>query len=129
MCHSKSHTKRKCPDKNKPPEPAPKRPRGRPRKVDSNPQASSQIDSSVTAQPSHIGRGGRVVRAGRGSRGGRASSGGVRGGSGGGRGGSGGGGDGFGGGRDGSGAGRGSGRGGRGGGRRGRHNVSIYTLL
>ncbi|KAL2939421.1 Antiviral helicase SKI2 [Bienertia sinuspersici] len=51
-------------------QPAPKRPRGRPKKDGSNPTPTSQPQSDVTAEPSRTGRGGRVIRGGRGSRGG-----------------------------------------------------------
>ncbi|KAL2894817.1 Antiviral helicase SKI2 [Bienertia sinuspersici] len=70
VCKSKDHTKRKCPDKGKEVQPAPKRPRGRPKKDGSNPTPTSQPQSDVTAEPSRTGRGGRVIRGGRGSRGG-----------------------------------------------------------
>ncbi|CAH9109647.1 unnamed protein product [Cuscuta epithymum] len=61
MCKSKSHNKRKCPYKNKATElqSQPKKSRGRPRTVR---QPEEEIGhDATTAQPSRIGRGGRVI--------------------------------------------------------------------
>lgn len=83
ICKSKTHNKRKCPNKDPNIEPAPKRGRGRPRKTGTNASSStlasqSEAHHEVTAQPTRVGRGGRVIRSGRGSRG--AARGGARGG-------------------------------------------------
>lgn len=76
MCKSKNHTKRKCPDKNKEVEQPPKRGRGRPKKVvEVSPTLTTEVNSTVTAQPSTTRRGGRVIRGGKGSRGGGRGSG------------------------------------------------------
>ncbi|KAL2928879.1 MutS protein-like protein 5 [Bienertia sinuspersici] len=82
ICKSKGHNKRSCPDKGSyvPTEPPPKRPRGRPRKTMPNSQmASSSTPSSMpqpstqhhstTAQPTQLGRGGRMILGGQGARG------------------------------------------------------------
>ncbi|KAH9613758.1 hypothetical protein KSS87_007755 [Heliosperma pusillum] len=86
VCKSKSHNKRKCPEKDNQPPPPPKRPMGRPRKsarveVNEVQQTAYEGHHEATAQPTRIGRGGRVIRTGRGSgrgevRGGRAGRGG-----------------------------------------------------
>ncbi|XP_074289746.1 uncharacterized protein LOC141615099 [Silene latifolia] len=71
VCKSKSHNKRKCPDKDKELAPAPKRPMGRPRKsaaAEANEalQIASEVHHTATAQPTRLGRGGRVIRTARG---------------------------------------------------------------
>ncbi|KAK9715426.1 hypothetical protein RND81_06G164200 [Saponaria officinalis] len=94
FCKSKTHNKRKCPDKGKPlPTPPPKRGRGR-AKAAHNLSATESVSESVaatethhqvTAQPTRVGRGGRVISSGRGSRGRRGGSDTTRGGQRGGR--------------------------------------------
>ncbi|CAH9102791.1 unnamed protein product, partial [Cuscuta europaea] len=70
ICTSKTHNKRKCPEKDKVVEPQPKRSRGRPRKQ-VHPEVNSTNHHAATTQPSRLGSGGRVIH-GRGvSRGGR----------------------------------------------------------
>ncbi|XP_021723216.1 uncharacterized protein LOC110690668 [Chenopodium quinoa] len=96
ICKSKGHNKRSCPDKGTyvEPEPAPKRPIGRPRNdfASTQPLVPSQVASSsthaattttapvsaqqatsqhhtTTAQPTQLGRGGRVILGGQGERG------------------------------------------------------------
>ncbi|KAL2933974.1 Antiviral helicase SKI2, partial [Bienertia sinuspersici] len=83
ICKSKSHNKRKCPDKDKGPteEPAPKRRRGRPSKDTTSyatlaHEMTSPTHHNTTAEPSRTGRGGRMIRGGRGSRGGGSNGGG-----------------------------------------------------
>ncbi|XP_056695664.1 uncharacterized protein [Spinacia oleracea] len=81
--HVKGHNKRRCPNKDTPSaptEPPPKRSRGRPRKDGQPPISHSQVAQSstahhnATAQPTQLGRGGRMCRGGAGSRGGRTTS-------------------------------------------------------
>lgn len=83
ICHVKGHNKRRCPNKDTasaPTEPPPKRSRGRPRKDGQPPISHSQVAQSstahhnATAQPTQLGRGGRMCRGGAGSRGGRTTS-------------------------------------------------------
>ncbi|KAK9713142.1 hypothetical protein RND81_06G006300 [Saponaria officinalis] len=82
VCKSKTHNKRKCPDKGKPlPTPPPKRGRGRPKAAHNlsavesvgatDSVAATETHHEVTAQPTRVGRGGRAISSGRGSRGGR----------------------------------------------------------
>ncbi|XP_074278541.1 uncharacterized protein LOC141602128 [Silene latifolia] len=71
VCKSKSHNKRKCPDKDKEVAPAPKRPMGRPRKsgaaeANEASQIASEVHHTSTTQRTRIGRGGRVIKTGRG---------------------------------------------------------------
>ncbi|KAK9697747.1 hypothetical protein RND81_08G058600, partial [Saponaria officinalis] len=91
ICKSKTHNKRKCPDKDKVGDAPAKRGRGRPRlsgvaepPVSSTAVAAASLQSDahhdITAQPTRVGRGGRVIRSGRG-----AARGGGRGGGRGGR--------------------------------------------
>ncbi|KAK9672509.1 hypothetical protein RND81_12G104800 [Saponaria officinalis] len=85
---SKTHNKRKCPDKGKPlPTPPPKKGKGRPKAAHnltgtdsvaasqsvaaSESVAETETHHQVTAQPTRVGRGGRVISSGRGSRGGK----------------------------------------------------------
>ncbi|KAK9666224.1 hypothetical protein RND81_14G169800 [Saponaria officinalis] len=74
VCKSKTHNKRRCPDKDKVIEPPAKRGRGRPRLNNSLTEgvaSTSTLHHTATAQPTRIGRGGRTIRTGRGgSRGG-----------------------------------------------------------
>ncbi|CAH9088450.1 unnamed protein product [Cuscuta europaea] len=62
VCKSKDHNKRKCPDKNKEAQPVQKKSRGRPKKAIQNAEAQ-QSTYQTTAQPSRIGRGGRLIQA------------------------------------------------------------------
>ncbi|KAL2903346.1 Transposase for insertion sequence element IS1081 [Bienertia sinuspersici] len=91
ICQVKGHNKRTCPKKDTAiaPEPAPKRPRGRPRNDGQPPKSKKEITTptsniaststsiptsnvhhDATAQPSQVGRNGRMIRGGIGSRGG-----------------------------------------------------------
>ncbi|XP_074271901.1 uncharacterized protein LOC141595845 [Silene latifolia] len=93
VCKSTSHNKRRCPDKDREIAPPPKRPMGRPRKspapdASQASQTASEVHHAATAQPTRLGRGGRVIRTGRGGARGRGRTGargGVRGGGRGGR--------------------------------------------
>ncbi|XP_057247550.1 uncharacterized protein LOC125492727 [Beta vulgaris subsp. vulgaris] len=76
LCKVKGHNKRRRPNRDTitVPEPAPKKPRGRPMKDGQPPQATYQPTTNsthhnATAQPSQLGRGGKMVRSGVGSRG------------------------------------------------------------
>ncbi|XP_074297884.1 uncharacterized protein LOC141628676 [Silene latifolia] len=85
VCKSKSHNKRKCPDKHKEVAPAPKRPMGRPRKsgaaeANEASQLASEVHHTATAQPTRLGRGGRVIRIAKGVAARGRGRGGVRGG-------------------------------------------------
>ncbi|KAK9663641.1 hypothetical protein RND81_O264200 [Saponaria officinalis] len=97
LCKSKTHNKRKCPNKGKSlPTPPPKRARGRPKAahnltgtetvaasqsvVASESVAEADTHHQLTAQPTRVGRGGRVISSGRGSRGKATAKGGRRGG-------------------------------------------------
>ncbi|XP_074290993.1 uncharacterized protein LOC141617729 [Silene latifolia] len=87
VCKSKSHNKRKCPDKDKEVAPAPKRPMGRPRKsaaaeANEASQIASEVHHTATAQPTRLGRRGRVIRTARGVAARGRGRGGVRGGGG-----------------------------------------------
>lgn len=76
LCKQKGHNKRGCSDKNTavPQEPPPKKARGRPRKYAPT-TTTDEIDNnanphhSVTAHPSQLGRGGRMILGGVGARG------------------------------------------------------------
>ncbi|KAL9243848.1 hypothetical protein vseg_017687 [Gypsophila vaccaria] len=67
VCKSKTHNKRKCPDKDKTLPPPSKRGRGRP-KIGGDDgqrrtvQPTTDDHHDVTAQPTRVGRGGRVIR-------------------------------------------------------------------
>ncbi|KAH9605561.1 hypothetical protein KSS87_018864 [Heliosperma pusillum] len=68
ICKSNTHNKRKRPDKNKTQPAPPKNPMGRPRKyprLEDSSELAAQPHYSATAQPSRVGRGGRVTMAGR----------------------------------------------------------------
>ncbi|KAL2943077.1 Antiviral helicase SKI2, partial [Bienertia sinuspersici] len=80
-CKRKGHNKRKCPNNAiiGEPQAQPKRPRGRPKKnASSHPQTvpdiSSQFHHDTTAEPTRLGRGGRVIRGGRGGNNDRGGS-------------------------------------------------------
>ncbi|KAL2902051.1 Antiviral helicase SKI2 [Bienertia sinuspersici] len=80
-CKRKGHNKRKCPNNaiTEEPQAQPKRPRGRSKKnACSHPQTvpdiSSQVHHDTTAEPTRLGRGGRVIRGGRGGNSGRGGS-------------------------------------------------------
>ncbi|CAH9132495.1 unnamed protein product [Cuscuta epithymum] len=62
VCQSKNHNKRTCPEKNKAIEPPVKRMRGRPKKVIQPAQTQSDNNQN-NAQPSRLGRGGRLIHA------------------------------------------------------------------
>ncbi|CAH9089295.1 unnamed protein product [Cuscuta europaea] len=62
VCKSKDHNKRKCPDKNKEAQPVQKKSRDRPKKAIQNAEAQ-QSTYQTTAQPTRIGRGGRLIQA------------------------------------------------------------------
>ncbi|KAL2901663.1 Transposase for insertion sequence element IS406 [Bienertia sinuspersici] len=95
-CNQKGHNKRSCKEKDTaiPQEPQPKKPRGRPRKYTTpTPTPTDEAGPShhgITAHPTQLGRGGRMILGGLGSRGrgtGRGNAGGRgSGGAGGGRG-------------------------------------------
>ncbi|XP_056694728.1 uncharacterized protein [Spinacia oleracea] len=73
ICQTKGHNKRRCPNRDNPVirEPTSKRPRGRPKKDNSatnNQSASNMISTTVTAQPSQLGRNGRLILGGLGAR-------------------------------------------------------------
>ncbi|KAL2944399.1 Structure-specific endonuclease subunit slx4, partial [Bienertia sinuspersici] len=79
ICMVKGHNKRKCPNKESAvlPQPKPKKPRGRPRKETSEPVTNAAGTTapptsvghySTTAQPTELGRGGRMVLGGRGAK-------------------------------------------------------------
>lgn len=76
LCSKKGHNKRGCPDKGTavPQEPPPKKARGRPKKyVDSRTSGlnfNANSHHNVTAQPTQLGRGGRMILGGVGARGG-----------------------------------------------------------
>ncbi|KAL2942639.1 Protocadherin-1, partial [Bienertia sinuspersici] len=79
--HWKGHNKRKFPNNaiTEEPQAQPKRLRGRPQKnASSHPQTvpdiSSQVHHDTTAEPTRLGRGGRVIRGGRGRNSGRGGS-------------------------------------------------------
>ncbi|XP_048492644.1 uncharacterized protein LOC125493383 [Beta vulgaris subsp. vulgaris] len=105
LCKVKGHNKRRCPNRDSAAsvvsEPPPKRPRGRPRNDGQPPhskstqttqttqtltaapshseqstQATVPVHHHATAQPTQLGRGGRMIRGGRGSRGGGTKKGG-----------------------------------------------------
>ncbi|KAK9697269.1 hypothetical protein RND81_08G026000 [Saponaria officinalis] len=74
VCKSKTHNKRKCPDKAQPPPPNKSRV-GRPGTSENNGTSivvrqTTENHHDTVAQPSRAGRGGRVIRSGGGSRGG-----------------------------------------------------------
>ncbi|KAL2934728.1 Gag-Pol polyprotein [Bienertia sinuspersici] len=78
LCNEKGHNKRGCPNKGTavPQEPPPKKDRGRPRKypapqpeVGASNEPLQPSHHSVSAQPSQLGRGGRMILGGVGARG------------------------------------------------------------
>lgn len=85
LCQVKGHNKRGCPKKKEilPPEPAPKKARGRPRKdasTSTHPQSHPNDEHHfVTAHPTQLGRGGRMILTGEGSRSGATGRGNGRG--------------------------------------------------
>ncbi|XP_074315187.1 uncharacterized protein LOC141651370 [Silene latifolia] len=74
---STAHNKRRCPDKDRVVEPPAKRGRGRPRSINSQREevatTSTQPHHALTAQPTRIRRGGRMIMAGRGTTRGRGA--------------------------------------------------------
>ncbi|KAL2929308.1 Sulfate adenylyltransferase subunit 1, partial [Bienertia sinuspersici] len=77
LCKLKGHNKRKCPNTGGscPNQPPAKKTRGRPRKAGATIAHNSDtttVHHAATAEPTRIGRGGRIIRGRRGSRGGRS---------------------------------------------------------
>ncbi|KAL2921197.1 Transposase for insertion sequence element IS905 [Bienertia sinuspersici] len=81
LCNKKGHNKRGCPDKDTavPPKPQPKRPRGRPKKYPAPnddeafgsfvPTTAVPSHHEVSANPTQLGKGGRMILSGEGARG------------------------------------------------------------